>query len=145
MQDGAFTFQSNGRRSSTLIVVVAVWGVLGLAIVIFDAAFWIVAVLGAFTLPAFYDLVRNTKAGMTLDAERVTWFSGRRSAELALDQIRMARLDTRLDLSVRACFVLNTGRKVRVPFEATPPHEQLEAALSARGIKVERHHFSLTG
>jgi hypothetical protein len=46
-------------------------------------------------------------------------------------------------MSVRATVVLKTGRKIKLPFEATPPHRALETALHARGITTERHHFTL--
>ncbi|MEP3637918.1 MAG: hypothetical protein ABJN14_11725 [Paracoccaceae bacterium] len=140
-----FEFDVSGRRPATGLVVAGVWGVLILAVVVFGAAMWLVAVFALFTLPALYDLLANPKAGMRFGRDTVRWFSGSRDAELPWDQVDRVRLDTRLDLSVRACFILITGRKVRVPFEATPPHEQFESALVARGVKVERHHFSLVG
>ena len=62
---------------------------------------------------------------------------------VAFSEIDHFRLDTRLDFSVRATVVLRSGRKIRLPFEATPPHQAFEDALTARGVTVKRFHFQL--
>jgi hypothetical protein len=138
-----FVFEQHARNRKTLLIVVGVWGLLLAALVWLDAAPWIVVFLWAFTLPAVYDLIRNPKAGLHLDAQTLSWFSGRREGEIELTEIAHIRLDTRLDFSVRVTAVLTTGRKIRLPFECTPPHQAFEDALAAQGVKTERHHFQL--
>lgn len=140
-----YTYETTGRNRSTLITLVVVWVAILLAIVVFDAALWLMAVLMIFTGPALYDLVSGRRSGIRIDRDRLSWFSGRRTGEIARDRIDHIRLDTRLDLSVRASAVLTSGRKVRMPLEATPPPDQFETALQERGIDVKRHHFSLLG
>jgi hypothetical protein len=125
-----------------LLAVVGIWTALAAAIVVFGAALWLMALLAFGTLPALWDLWRNPMAGLTLDDAVLRWFSGKRHAEVAFPEIDLVRFDTRLDFSVRATVILRTGRKLRLPFEATPPHLDFEAALVARGLKTERHHFS---
>ena len=56
--------------------------------------------------------------------------AAQRDALVALTEVDHIRLDTRLDFSVRASIVLPNGRKIRVPFEATPPHQAFEDALT---------------
>ena len=140
-----FTYRHNGRNWSTLLAVTSVWFVLIAAVITVQASLWIVAVLGAFTLPALWDLYRNPASGLSFTQDALTWFTGKRTGTIAWREIDRVRLDTRLDFSVRATAVLQSGRKIRLPYESTPPNEVLEAALNARGIRTERHHFSLIG
>ena len=140
-----YAYQTTGRNRATLISLLLVWAAILLAIVVLDAALWLMALLLLFTAPALYDLIAGRKAGVRVDADGLHWFSGRRTGDIVWPRISHMRLDTRLDFSVRASAVLVTGRKVRLPLEAVPPSDTFEAELQARGIRVERHHFSLLG
>lgn len=140
-----YAYETTGRNRATLITLIVVWSALILAVTTLDAAPWLMGLLGLFTLPALYDLVSARKSGVNLGSDGFSWFSGRREGTITWDQISHIRLDTRLDMSVRTSAVLITGRKVRLPLEATPPADTFEAELTDRGIKVERHHFSLMG
>ncbi|MGB3246991.1 MAG: hypothetical protein WBB25_20855 [Sulfitobacter sp.] len=139
----AYRYRRPPRRFVTTVIVVLVLAALLAAWLWFEAAVWLVIALALFTLPALYDIAMDPAAGLDLDADAVHWFSGRREAEVAVSEIDHIRLDTRLDFSVRASVVLRTGRKIRLPFEATPPHAEFENALNAAGIKTMRHHFQL--
>ncbi|MEL6102449.1 MAG: hypothetical protein AAFY74_15315 [Pseudomonadota bacterium] len=138
-----FEYVANGRNRATLLSVLAVWTAIAAALLLLDASPILMGILMLFTLPAVYDLIVDRQAGLTLDQDRIDWFSGKQRGGLDWTEVDHMRLDTRLDFSVRASAVLKSGRKVRLPFEATPPHKDLEAALTDRGIRVERHHFSL--
>ena len=138
-----FVFDQQARSRKTLLIVVSIWVALVVAWIWLDAALWIVAFLAAFTLPAVSDLIRNPLSGLTLNNQTLSWFSGRRNGTLELSEIDHIRLDTRLDFSVRVTAVLTTGRKIRLPFESTPPHQAFQNALEARGVKTQRHHFQL--
>ncbi len=140
-----FRFRKQGRSSATLYVVVAIWVVLLALVILVQASPWLMAAIGCFTLPAIWDLYRNPLSGLDFTPDALTWFTGRREGSLPWHEIDRFRLDTRLDFSVRASAVLNSGRKIRLPYECTPHHLLLEAALNARGIRTERHHFSLIG
>mmetsp|Transcript_23496 Transcript_23496/g.41423 ORF Transcript_23496/g.41423 Transcript_23496/m.41423 type:complete len:144 (+) Transcript_23496:1393-1824(+) len=140
-----YAFETTGRNRATLITLLLVWAALILAVTQLDAALWLMGGLGLFTLPALYDLISGRRSGLRLGSEGFSWFSGRREGTITWDQISHIRLDTRLDMSVRTSAVLITGRKIRLPLDSTPPADQFEAELTDRGIKVERHHFSLMG
>lgn len=140
-----YAYETTGRNRATVITVVLVWAALVLAILVLDAAPWLVGLVGLFTLPAIYDLVSARRSGLNLDSSGLSWFSGRREGNITWDQISHIRLDTRLDLSVRTTVLLITGRKIRLPLEVTPLADTFESILTERGIKVERHHFSLMG
>ncbi|WP_237267578.1 hypothetical protein [Sulfitobacter alexandrii] len=142
-QDAVLSFRREGRSLRGAAVLVAVWGALAALWIGLEAAPVLVAILGAFTLPALWDLVRNPLAGMDLTPTRLRWFTGPRDAHIALSEIDHLRLDTRLDFSVRATVVLSNGRKIRIPFEATPPHRSFETALVSQGVRVKRFHFQL--
>ncbi len=104
-------------------------------------------------------LMHRARAGEFVLSERLIEVLVRAGFEIEVEELpalELARrpaipifgvlLDTRLDFSVRASVVLaDGGRKIRLPYESTPPHKALEAALLARGIAVQRHHFSLIG
>lgn len=139
----AFTFQRNGRNGKTALVIAAVWLILAGAWAFLDAALWLFGFLGLFTLPALWDLICDPSSGLNLTDATLAWHSGKRHGEVPLAEIDHIRLDTRLDFSVRATLVLHTGAKVRLPFEATPPHQAFEDALIARGLKTRRTHFQL--
>ena len=140
-----YSFETNGRNRKTLFALIAVWALILLAIAFLDAALWLMALIAFCTAPALYDLLAGRRAGVGLSDAGLSWFAGRRTGDITWDRISHMRLDTRLDFSVRASAVLTSGRKIRLPLESTPPSEAFEQALSARGIKVERHHFSLLG
>ncbi|AXI46035.1 hypothetical protein C1J03_08415 [Sulfitobacter sp. SK012] len=135
-------YHTQARNVLTAVVVCGVWAALLAAYVLVGAAWWVIAFFGIFTLPALYDLAANPAAGLTLDQQSIRWYSGRAKAEVALSEIDHIRLDTRLDFSTRATVILHTGRKVRLPFEATPPARLLEPALDAHDIPTRRHHFT---
>jgi len=138
-----FTFEHTARSPAAMIIIGGVWVALAVLWGWLDTAVWIVGFLALFTLPAVWDTWRDTSAGLTLDDNLLRWHAGRREAEVALEEIDHVRLDTRLDFSVRATVLLKTGRKLRLPFESTPPHQAFEDALHARDVKTQRHHFTL--
>jgi hypothetical protein len=136
-----YTFAASGRNWTTLIVVACVWCGLGALVVGIDMAPWLAGIIVLFTLPALYDLFSARTSGLSLDDTTLSWFAGQTSGDVRLAKIKLIRFDTRLDLSVRLTIVPHVGSKVKVPFEATPPHRAFEEELIARGIKTERHHF----
>jgi hypothetical protein len=140
-----FRFRRAGRNRATLWSVAAIWVALVAAVMLVEASPWLMGLVAALTLPALWELATNPAAGLDLTQTELGWFTGRRSGALARGEIARARLDTRLDFSVRATVVLTTGRKIRLPYECTPPHQAFEEALNGQGIRTERHHFSLIG
>ncbi|MDJ0822073.1 MAG: hypothetical protein QNJ09_09750 [Paracoccaceae bacterium] len=137
------THQTSGRSRKALIVLAVVWLVVITGWVMLDVATWIVAGLLLLTLPAAYEYATNKSAALTLDDTHLRWHSGGHEGEVALAQIDHVRFDTRLDLSIRVRLVLPTGRRIPVPQDCLPRHPALQEALEARGIKTQRHHFSL--
>ena len=140
-----FHFKRSGRSRTGIVVVAAIWSALALADVFLEAAPWLMLLLGAFTLPAVWEILQNPLATLTLDDDTIHWQTGRRSADVNLSELERVRLDTRLDFSVRVTLILTAGTKLRLPYECTPPHKTFEELLNRRGIRTERHHFSLLG
>lgn len=138
-----YAYERSGRTYGAALVVGAVWAALLAAWIWLEAALWVILPLALFTVPAVIDLLRNPASGMRLTADSLSWYSGRRHAEVKLSEVEHIRLDTRLDFSVRASAVLHTGRRIRLPFESTPPHQPFEDALKTQDIKVLRFHFQL--
>ncbi len=140
-----YSFETTGRNRKTLVAIGVVWVAIITAVLWLEASLWLMGGIALCTAPALYDLITARRSGVTLSAEGLSWFAGARTGDISWNKISHMRLDTRLDFSVRASAVLITGRKVRLPLEATPPVDTFEDVLSARDIKVERHHFSFLG
>lgn len=138
-----FTYARTGRSRRTAVIVATIWVAVIGAGVFWEMSAWIMTIVLTFTLPALWDLITDPPSGLTLTDTALHWHSGKRKAEVALEEIDKIRLDTRLDLSVKVTLILKTGAKVRLPFESTPPDQPLEDALTQRGLKTERHHFQL--
>jgi hypothetical protein len=76
-----------------------------------------------------------------LSKDHLEWYTGTRKGALELAEIDYMRFDTRFDFSVRVTAILTNGKRIRLPDEAMPAHKTFEAELTARGIRVDRHHF----
>jgi len=138
-----FHYETSGRSYRALVVLAGVYvGLLG-AWLILDAAWWIVVFLALFTLPALWDFYTNRPAGLQLSDTRLEWWSGRGRAHMELSEIDHMRFDTRLDFSIRVSAVTPDKQRFRLPYDALPPHKEFEAECRSRGMKTERHHFSL--
>ncbi|WP_170400367.1 hypothetical protein [Ruegeria arenilitoris] len=138
-----FTFTRHNRTPRTILILICVYAALAALLILFDAAWWLVGLLALSTLPALWDVVHGTRAGMTLDHDRIKWFSGNREGEIPLADIDYIRFDTRWDFSVRVSLVLASGKRIRLPDESTPPHKEFEITLQEVGFRVERHHFTV--
>ncbi|MEM6939873.1 MAG: hypothetical protein AAF943_18055 [Pseudomonadota bacterium] len=136
-------YRKSGRSRSALITVALIWGALLLCWTVLEAHPLILAFFALTTLPTCWDIVTNPRSGMTLNDHQIHWFSGKRSVTLPLSEVERVHMNTRLDFSVKVSLALQTGTKLVVPFEATPPDTALEAALTARGTPVRRTHFQL--
>jgi len=143
VEEPAFSYRRQARSRSALLMLPMIWAALAAAWLWLDASGWLIGLIALFTLPALWEVITNPVAGVRLDTAQLNWFTGKRNAEIALEQIDHMRLDTRLDMSVRATAVLRSGRRIKLPYEATPPHRAFEAELIARGIATQRHHFTL--
>lgn len=138
-------FENRGRCPATVFVVLLSWATLLAAYILIDAALLVLMLLWLFTLPAVYDLITNPVASFHLDDKTLVWRAGRQRAQIAVSEIDHLRLDTRLDMSVRLTAVRPSGRKIRVPYPATPSAAAIEKAADRAGIAFQRHHFSLMG
>jgi len=138
-----FRFARSGRSPRALLAVGGTWTLLVLAWAWLDAVWWLMALIALATLPALWDILRDTRAGLTISDTALTWYSGRREGQIALAEIAHMRFDTRWDFSVRVTAVLHGNKLVRLPHESVPPHRVLESQLTARGLNVKRHHFTI--
>lgn len=139
----SFRFTRRNRSPRSIAILAGIYAGLLALVLTFDAAWWLIGLLALGTLPALLDVLRNTSAGLWLDPPTLRWHSGGRSGDIALSDIDFFRFDTRWDFSVRVSLVLKTGKRLRLPDEAMPPHRQLEQALQQAGFRVERHHFTV--
>lgn len=137
------SYTRHGRSRATLLAILVVWVLLAAVWLLFDAAMWIIGLFALFTLPALFDLIRNPTSRLSLSDLGLSWQTRQQDISLPLSRIKMVRLDTRWDFSVRATIKLTDGQKLRLPQECLPPHRDFEAALNRYGITTERHHFTV--
>ncbi|SFL93848.1 hypothetical protein [Shimia aestuarii] len=136
----ALIYTNHGRNPRT-------FGALAVALLLLSGLYaigtmtWILVLLFIFAVPALFDVLLNPVSTFEMTDDILRWKSPTQTAELGIDKILQARFDTRLDVSVRVSLTLVDGSKLRIPQDVLPPHNRLEAAFKARGIKVERHHF----
>ncbi len=138
-----FHYETSGRSPRTLSILILIYLGLLAGWIFLSVAWWILAFVALTTLPAIYDLWSDRTSGLALEDGKLKWWSGRRSGEMDLNEIDHMRFDTRLDFSVRVSAVTPDKQRVRLPYDALPPHKLFEAACQAQGLKTERHHFSL--
>lgn len=139
------TYETSGRSPRAVAVLVLVYAALLAGYLFLNAAPGIIGILAAFTLPALWELVIGHRAGLQLDRTQLSWFSGRREDKVDLMRIDRVRFDTRIDLSQRVTIYLTDGTRKRLPSDSVPPPKRLRAALEARDVKVEQHHFLSIG
>ena len=138
-----FVFDRPPRAPASAVILLGLWAAVLLRWRLFEADPLVVALLLALTLPAALDYATGRRAGLRLDDRWLTWHSGRQEAEVALARIHCMRFERRLDLTMRVRVVTDAGKRIKIPQDALPPPAQFETALTARGIKVEQHPFSL--
>ena len=136
-----YRYERRGRQRSTLIILAVVWAVLLLLWIRLDMALVVLLVLGAFTLPALWDVLRDTRATLEVWPNRLVWTSSLRSGDRSdIDHVNMSR---RFDGSMRITLVHIGGAQTRLPPDVVPPTQEIETALENAGIAVQRHPFSL--
>lgn len=137
-----YRHETGGRSARTAAALAGVGaGLVGLALIGAHPA--ILGALALLGVPLALDLWRAPEAWLTLTDEALEWRHGGASVAIPLPRIERVRLDTRLDLSVRATVETGQARPPRIPPPCMPPHKTFEAALRARGVAVRRRHFSL--
>lgn len=136
-----FEFTRHHRSQRTVVILICIYAVLIGLVIVFDAIWWLMALLALTTLPAIWDVFHDTNAGVHLDDQTLSWHTGKRKGEISLADIKDFRFDTRWDFSVRVSATLKNDKRIRLPDESLPPHKQFEQVLQSAGFAVERHHF----
>ena len=139
----SFSFTRQNRNPRVVVLLICIYAVLIGLVIFLNATWWLMALLALATLPAVWDIVKDTSAGVELTGEKLRWFTGQRSGELDLSEVDRFRFDTRWDFSVRISAVLKSDKRLRLPDESLPPHKQFEDVLQQAGFTVERHHFTV--
>ena len=137
-----YSYESQGRTPKSIAALVAmVFILIGLDYI--GTVWWIIVLVAMITLPAAIDVFVNATARLDLNDSQLFWKNRSQEVTIPLHEIEKIRFDGRMDMSVRVSVVLNDGRKLRMPYDAMPPHKELEAALQARDVRTERHAFTV--
>ncbi|WP_375280593.1 hypothetical protein [Pseudooctadecabacter sp.] len=107
---------------------------------VFDAAWFVLAIILLASLPAMLDVIRNPEVRLEVWDGRIVWLSGLRSDESA--NIQRVRLDRRFDGGMRITLIHSEIAHTRLPPDIVPPVDAFEAALKSAGIPAEKHPFS---
>ena len=135
-------FEPDRRRRTTVVVLLCWAAILGLSAGI-GMAWWIALPLWIITLPAAWEMLHPPICWLEVDDAGVRAALGRTRIDVPRAQIDRARLDTKLDLSLKLRLYPEHGRPMVVPSPCLPSGPVLEKALTEAGIKVERHHFTV--
>ena len=137
-----YSYESQGRTPKSIAALVAmVFILIGLDYI--GTVWWIIVIVAMITLPAAIDVFANATARLDLNDSQLFWKNRSQEVTIPLHEIEKIRFDGRMDMSVRVSVVLVDGRKLRMPYDAMPPHKELEAALQARDVRTERHAFTV--
>jgi len=118
---------------------------LGLGIIFFDAAPFLIYAAAIFTVPAVFDFFKARKSGLIVGKNTISWFSNYCNGSISSEEICYVLLNTRLDLNVRTTGALVNRQIIYLPFDVIPPVNPFSKILFDRGIRLEQHHFSLFG
>ncbi|WP_299944923.1 hypothetical protein [uncultured Ruegeria sp.] len=137
----AYQFTRRNRNPRAVLILIGIYTVLIGLMILLDAVWWLMALLALTTLPALWDVIRNTSAGMELSGNSLRWHTGQRQGQLDLSKVDRFQFDTRWDFSVRVSAMLKSDKLLPLPTESLPSHWKLEDVLNTAGFAVERHHF----
>ncbi|HKL69212.1 hypothetical protein [Salibaculum sp.] len=137
------SFGRRGRRPLNLVLALAIWGGLALAVRAIDLSLIWAGLFGLFALPALVDWIADRQVRLTIYPDRMTWETGRSNGAMDAADIGHLRIDRRMDMGIRLTIVDINGRLHRLPPELHAPAEALATALDQAGIAHERHPFSL--
>ncbi|MCC1491587.1 hypothetical protein [Cognatishimia sp. F0-27] len=139
----AFRFERQGRRPRVALVIALYWVGLAVLWLGLDAAPWILALLGLFTVPATLDFATDRRDWIEITPGLLRWGSGRQEVDVAAGRIAHVRLERRFDMTMRARVTLDSGKRMTIPQACLPRSEILESALRDAGYSVQHHPFSL--
>lgn len=117
----------------------AVWIMIALLCIALDMTFWIAVVMAAFTLPALWDVIRDSQSSIEVWPNRITWNAAFSDGDVS--DINEVRLNRRFDGSMKVILVHIGGKTTRLPPDIAPPVAAFEAALDEAGIAHQRHPF----
>ncbi|MGR3838851.1 MAG: hypothetical protein ACU0A2_10925 [Cognatishimia sp.] len=138
----SYRYESQGRTPKSIAALVGMLLVIaGLEFI--GTVWWIVVLVALISLPAALDVLLNVRSSLDLDDERLFWKNRSQEVTIPLFEIEKVRFDGRMDLSTRVTIVLRDGRKLRLPYDALPPHKELESELQSRDVRTERNAFTV--
>ena len=138
----SYRYESQGRTPKSIAALVGMLLVIaGLEFI--GTVWWIVTLVALISLPAALDVLLNVRSSLDLDDERLFWKNRSQEVTIPLFEIEKVRFDGRIDLSTRVTIVLRDGRKLRLPYDALPPHKELESELQSRDVRTERNAFTV--
>lgn len=139
MAEVLYHYERRGRSARTIAALVAVWAGLVLIWLGLGASVWVIGGLALFTLPALWDVLRDSRSTLTLSDGQIAWDAAFSSGvRCDVDHVRLNR---RFDGSMKVHLVHIGGATTRLPPDVVPPVDAFEAALAQAGLPAQRHPF----
>ncbi|AKS45693.1 hypothetical protein SAMN05444287_0791 [Octadecabacter temperatus] len=136
-----YRHERRGRRWGVALPLFGAWVAIFALWISLSAAWWIVVIAVAFTLPALWDVIRDTRTWVEVWPQRIVWGSALRSGETA--DIDHVRLDRKFDGGMKITLIHVGGTHTRLPPDVSPPVDAFQKALKDAGITAQRHPFSV--
>jgi hypothetical protein len=135
-------FRKSARRPAGLITAAIAMTLLGILTFAVGAHPLTIAAFALLTVPAFWEIARDSQTELIVDETTLSWKSGNRTGQIPLSEIDVVRIRTALDFSQRASLTQRDGQKLRLPPECLPGGRAFDLALEQRGVAVRRVLFT---
>ncbi|MGV6850173.1 MAG: hypothetical protein ACWA5A_17505, partial [Marinibacterium sp.] len=117
-----YRFVRRGRSRRNIAALALAWaGLAGLALA-FDAAPWLVGLIGLATLPLIWEIAADPVSFLEMTETGLTWQSGAARGKAVWPDIARADFHTRWDFSVMVTLIGKDGSRIRLPPGCLPPH-----------------------
>ena len=135
-------YENSERSFKSFILLICYAGLILILKFLIVAHNFVIIFLVLIVLPLAFDIGRNKKSGIKISNKEITWFSGKFTGEIYLNDISSFEFKKRLDLSYRIRLVDQNNHKIALPAEALPRMSIFKETLKLYGLKVVDKKFN---
>jgi uncharacterized protein (DUF58 family) len=101
----------------------------------YDAPWYFLAIAGVTLAMALLAMIANPQTGLRMTRETIHFYHGRHTQDVAVSNIRSARIISHIDAGPSALLTLQSGEKIAIP--AMCINGRFADALAKAGVAVE--------